>query len=555
MTQRVILIGLILMVGAMPRAGAAPTEPSDLVAPSEPPEAAADEPLEEPAALEAFPGALTLKPGEIRSLAVRGLRRIAIGNPAVLDVRIVSANELLLQAKATGTTNLILWDDEGQHVSSVDVVDQAPDQLEAQLTQLLRELNLSGVRLKREDSRFFLVGEVASQREMDQLEQMLSAYKEQVTNLVALPEPPPPPPPAPVQAVKLTVQLIEMNRDATDKLGVDWNDSLTFTETTFGAAGPTGASLPARLREAFRIGSLTRTGFSQVLNMLVSQGKARILSEPKLVASSGKEATASLGVEVPIITTTSVSAGTVSQNIEFKKTGVEMKFTPTVLNGDGQEISLVIDAKVSSVDKSVAIVVSGITVPGFKVRHTTTEITTGSGQTVFITGLLQDEEKKNISQVPGAGSIPVLGNLFRSTEFTLGQTELVMVVTPEIAAGQEASLDRTYALEQALASAEVADAVSDPALRYALQVQERIARSLRYPQGEQEAGRSGTVKLRLHLFRDGTLGHVMVTEPSGSELLDTEALKAAESQAPYPPFPSDLPQQDLWLELPVLFRL
>lgn len=109
-------------------------------------------------------------------------------------------------------------------------------------------------------------------------------------------------------------------------------------------------------------------------------------------------------------------------------------------------------------------------------------------------------------------------------------------------------------LEQALSSAEVVSSVEDPSLRYALQVQERIARAIRYPLRESHQELSGRVKVRLHLFRDGTLGQATVSESSGTGAFDAEALKAAETQAPYPPFPPGLVQPDLWLEVPVLFR-
>jgi len=114
--------------------------------------------------------------------------------------------------------------------------------------------------------------------------------------------------------------------------------------------------------------------------------------------------------------------------------------------------------------------------------------------------------------------------------------------------------DRRIALDQALAVAEVTASVDDPRLRYALIIQERIGKSLRYPKREQDLGLDGTVKLRLHLFSDGTLGRVMVSQPSGIEALDMEALKAAEIQSPYPGFPSELIEKELWLEVPIIFR-
>ncbi len=499
-----------------------------------------------------------LEPGEIQSVPVDEIQRVAIGNPDVADVSVVSANEIFLQAKAVGSTNLILWDRKGQRVSTVEVVDRVPEALADQLRQLISQLNLPSVAVHREGNKLFLTGLVTRQEDLDRIEQLLTAFEGKVTNLVSLsatvPQGPPPPP-----LVKLTVQVLEMQRDETEKLGVDWADSVTFTETTFPAAAAVGPSLWKRAEDAFRIGAISRTGsggaLSAVLNFLVSNGKGRILSEPKLVAASGKEATAFLGVEVPVASATSVSSGTVTQSVEFKNTGMELKFKPTVLEGEHSPIQLTIDARVSSIDKSVGITVQGVLIPGFRIRKTQTEIVTNSGRPVVISGLLQDEEKKNMSQVPALGSVPVLGNLFRSHEFTSGRTELVIIVTPEVLGQEEQAAAHDTVLEEALSSAEMAAAVEDPSLRYAIQVQDLIAKSIRYPMvPEPQRGKSGRVKLRLHVFRDGTLGQAVLAESSGIESFDLEAMKAAESQSPYPPFPSGLVQPDLWMEVPVLFR-
>jgi pilus assembly protein CpaC len=521
-------------------------------------EEAAEAALQE---LEPIPSAISLEPGEVRSLTMEELTRVAVGDPKIADVSLVSSNEVILQGIAVGETNLILWDRSGKHEAAVQVVDRAPERTETALQQVIRQLNLPGIRVNREGDKFFLVGEVPRKEDMDRLEQVASAYKG-VTSLVTIPLPPLPaagPPPS----VKLTVQLIEMNRAAQDKIGVDWDDSVTVTETTFNALGPADVSIAGRLGQAFRLGALTRAGADSVLNMLVSSGKARILTEPKLVAASGKQATTFLGVEVPVVTSVSVSAGVVSQDIEFKKTGVEMTFTPTVLE-DQRSIQLALEASVASVDNTVAITVSGTLIPGFKTRQAQTEIVTDSGQSVFISGLLQDDEKRNLSQLPALGSIPVLGTLFRSTEFVGGRTELVIVVTPEIMAeGAPMTTERAFALEQALAApgtpaerpaAGASGLATDPTVRYAMQVQERIAAALRYPAQERQLGLSGQVTLRLHLSRAGALEQAALAASSGIAAFDEQALSAAKQQAPYPAFPPEIAQPDLWLELPVLFR-
>jgi pilus assembly protein CpaC len=503
----------------------------------------------------ALPAELWLMVGELHTLTVADVSRVAVGNPEIVDVTIVSSSELLLHAKQIGRTALVVWDPGGRRMIQAHVLDPQLDQVTDELAAWLKQLGFGQVRLEREGEIVVLVGEVASENDLERLGRLLDRYPD-VTNLVTVkptPPPPPPPPEPPPTSVALTVQLIEMRRDGTDKLGVDWRDSITFTETAFSALGPSGVSQTARLGEAFRFGALSRDGLTAVLNLLVQQGKARVLAEPKLVAASGKQATASLGLEVPLITATSISQGVVTQSIKFRQTGVELKFQPTVLQ-DQHSIQLAIDAQVSTIDKSNAITVSGTTVPGFRIRKTQTELIVDSGETVLIAGLIQDEETENLSQVPGVGSIPVLGMLFRSKEFVTGQTELIIMVTPELMADTAKEADRSFALERALAGAELAGAVDDPVLRYALAIQDRIAQAIRYPQREKELGLGGRVKLKLHLFQDGTLGRAVVAESSGIEVLDLEALKAAETQAPYPPFPTDLTRRELWLDLPVLFR-
>lgn len=515
----------------------------------EPPQALSDQPLEP------IPSSVTLNLGEIRSLAVNDLKRVAVGNPDVVDVTVPSSSEMLLQAKSSGMTNLILWDQEGQHVVDVEVVDRAPAAREIQLTQLLRELRLPEVRVTRENGQIFLMGQVATRQDAEHLEQMLSSF-DGVTNLVTTPSSPPPAAPAPL--VKLSVQVVELSRKDLEKLGVKWAESASVTQPE--ASGTTAQTLGEALS---RWGTgLTRSSVAATLDALVRQNRARILSEPKLVTASGKEASSFIGLEVPILTATSFSTTTAasSASIEFKKTGVLLKMTPTVTTAEHvKKITTIIEAEVSSVDNSVALKVpvgnQSTPVPGFKVRKANTEVTTNSGETIMIAGLLAAEDSKEMDQVPGIGSVPFVGRLFRSPVNTSTQQELVITVTPELLAETEVVDEKADAVDLALAIMEPASSHEDPTLRYALQVQDRIAKALQYPVRERILGKDGQVKLRLHLRRDGTLEQAVVAEPSGVEAFDAQALQAAESQSPYPAFPPELAQQELWLELPVLFRL
>jgi len=496
------------------------------------------------------PSELLMMVGEVRAYLIQGLTRVAIGDPEIADVDVLSTDEILIKSKRAGTTNLIVWSQQGQQVFTVTVEDTAPERLAEEAERVIREVIPPGVSVKREGAKVFVTGEVATQDGLQRLQELTAPYPDVVNMVQVTPGLPPPPPPTP-PLVKLAVQVIEVNRTDLEKLGVKWSESVALTEPE--------ATDRTFHNALFLWGtSLTRSSVAMTLNALVQKNQARILAEPKLVTASGKEASSFIGLEVPVIRATTVgeATGAVTASIDFRQTGVLLKMTPSVL--EDQKITTDLEAEISSVDTASGLTVpvgtKTVLVPGFKVRKANTRVTTASGETIFIAGLLEAEDSEAVSQVPGLGSMPVVGRLFRSPEIKSTQRELIIAVTPELLLEAEQAADKVLAVEQALAVAEVTASVEDPTLRHALTVQDRIAKAIKYPMREKELGLAGAVKLRLHLFRDGTLGRAVIAESSGVEAFDLEALKAAESQSPYPPFPSDLAQQDLWLELPVLFR-
>lgn len=537
---------------------------------------APDVPLHEPA----IPPVLMLAPGHLHPLLVADVQRVAIGNPDIADVTIVSPLQILVHAKEIGNTTLILWDAQGQHRVEINVVDPQPQVISEEVAQLLERLGFQGVETKFKGGKVFLLGQVEDDGRMAALEQLASTFHDTVVNLVrvtpqtvteaasAVVEPT-------VPLVKLAVQVVEINRNDLEQLGVKWSESVGFTEAELTNQTTTKA--------LFHWGtSINRTSVSATLNALVRQNKARVLSEPKLVTSSGKEASSFIGLDVPILTATSFSTTTAatSASVEFRKTGVLLTMTPNVITTEsGQRIKTVIQAEVSGIDDSVALQIpvgsQTVSVPGFKVRKANTEVTTRSGETIMIAGLLEVEDNRNVDQVPALGSIPVLGRLFRSPESESKRRELVIAVTPELVESQATKTDaastapssakpatgpsaipapkRADALEQAFAIAQVMAPVDDPVLQYSLHVQEHIAKSIRYPPQHPFADREGRVKLRLHVLANGSLEDALIAESSGIAPFDQEALRSAKSQAPYPAFPSTIRQNDLWLDIPILF--
>lgn len=494
---------------------------------------------------------LEIRLGELRTLPVKELTRVAIGDPKIADVSVVNSHELLIIPKGVGETTLMLWDGGGSRRLVLAVSDPEPSKLSASLVALLAEPDFSKTQVKVDGDKIFLTGHVPSEQAHERLQRMIDSFP----NTINLVQKPGKAPAAAEKMIELQVHILEMEKNFTDKLGVDWVNSLSASETPFEAPSNTDNSLSERFADIFRVGSFSRSGLSFVLNAVISQGKGRLLAAPNLVTSSGKPATSFAGIEIPVVSSTSVSAGVVTQSVAFKNVGVTLDITPTIVERpDGDRIVTSLSAKISSVDTGTSIVVSGTTVPGFKTRQVKTEIETRPEEAIVISGLLQNEEGRSEAKVPGLGNMPVLGYLFKSRDVKQTQTELVITVTPRLVKDQAEAKADDLALDQALTNAEVAGSVNNPQLRYALQIQGNIAKAIRYPQREKELSLGGTVKVKLHLFSDGTLGRAVVSSSSGIEALDAEALKAAESQAPYPRFPSDFAGRELWLEVPVIFR-
>ncbi len=173
----------------------------------------------------------------------------------------------------------------------------------------------------------------------------------------------------------------------------------------------------------FNAGGVTITSF---LDALKEDGLIRILAEPTLVTLSGQEASFLSGGEFPV----PVPQNFDNITIEFRPFGVALSFTPTVLSPD--KISIQVAPEVSELDFANAVTIAGFRVPGLTIRRAATTIELGDGQSFAIAGLLQESVRETVSKLPALGEIPVLGALFRSSSFTRGETELVIVVTPRL---------------------------------------------------------------------------------------------------------------------------
>jgi pilus assembly protein CpaC len=228
------------------------------------------------------------------------------------------------------------------------------------------------------------------------------------------------------QQVLLHVRFAEVQRSATKELGINNLYRYSTDEKSLTLASGKGASIDSLALAAASV----FTGNYRIdtaIDALENKGLLRTLAEPNIIALSGDTAKFLAGGEFPIPIANSLSNGINTITVEFKEFGVSLAFTPTVI---GKElINLTLKSEVSAIDPSLTVSTNQIVIPGLKVRRANTTVELKDGQSFAIAGLIQDDFRDGIDQVPGLGDIPVLGTLFRSTNFRRQQTELVVFIT------------------------------------------------------------------------------------------------------------------------------
>jgi Flp pilus assembly secretin CpaC len=236
--------------------------------------------------------------------------------------------------------------------------------------------------------------------------------------------------------VDVKVYILEVDETALKQLGINLQ-SATFNpdgsysvgqpvfplvESPFGGRGQPG--IPGR---GLNIGSFFRTiTLAPTLNLVLNNGHAKILSSPDLVTMPGHQADFLVGGQIPI----PYASGPQQIAIEFKDFGVKLKVTPTIL-GDGS-VETLISPEVSDLDFQDGVTLNGFLVPALKTSRLSTDVVTKSGESIVLGGLLRRVEQRNIQKIPLLGDIPILGKLFRSTNYQSQKTDVVFVMTPQI---------------------------------------------------------------------------------------------------------------------------
>ena len=366
-----------------------------------------------PIVLEAGKGTLIKLP--------RPASTVFIANPEVADVQVKSPSLIYLNAKAPGETVLYAVDADDH------VLLNAPVRVEHDLSRLRQSLPAlipgEDVSVNSVDNSLVLSGNVSSARRAEKLRTLAAAIasesKGSVVNQLSVATP---------NQVNLRVKIAEVDRTVMKALGFNLSKAAGNIQfQTLGiqptiAAPTTGESL-----FQFAIGGGNGKFFA-TLNALETEGLLTALAEPNLTATNGQTASFLAGGEIPVPIAQPGAGGVATITIEFKKFGVRLDFTPTIL--DSNHVSLHVRPEVSTLDFANAVTVAGTTVPALTERTADTTVELGSGESFALAGLLQNNTNQNVNKIPGLGDIPVLGQLFRSDQFQRHETELVIIVTP-----------------------------------------------------------------------------------------------------------------------------
>lgn len=381
---------------------------------------------------------------------------VFVANDAVADVQVKSQRQLYLFGKAGGETTVYASNSAGDIIWSANVrVGSNIDSVDTMLRMAMPDAKVAVSTMG--SNTFLLTGTVSSPEDASEAKRLVEAFVGKDANVITRLKTA-----TPLQ-VNLRVKFAEVSRTLVKSLGVNLTTIDGSSGMQFGIgqgrsfapvmyAGPNQAlgvgnqvkiavpdlTNPGEFREISG-SSVTPAGIGSTLALQrklfgmdllgaldigESLGLVTSLSEPNLTALSGETADFLAGGEYPI----PISQGLGSTSVEYKRFGVSLAYTPTVLaNG---RISMRVRPEVSELSSQGSITLNGFSVPALTVRRAETTIELGSGQSFMIAGLMGNSAQNTVKKMPGAGDLPILGSLFRSTNFQRGETELVIVVTP-----------------------------------------------------------------------------------------------------------------------------
>lgn len=376
------------------------------------------------------------------------IARVSTGFGDVAEATAVGPQEVLVNGKAAGETSLIIWQQGGGKLF-FDVTVQPGrfannSRLDALRRQLTKELPGQKVDLSVENDLIFLRGTVKDLTSADRAVAIASAMGKPV-NLLYVDVP------KPEAQILLKVKFASVDRTLSNQLGI--NIFSTGAANTIGrittgqfsppsiGSGPSGGSggggvssngVTATLSNALNLFFFRPDlNLGATIQALETKGLLEVLAEPNVLAQDGKQASFLAGGEFPYpVVQGSGVGGANAITIQFRQFGVRLNFIPTITPRG--TIHLQVAPEVSALDYANGLTIQGFTVPGVSVRNVNTEVELAEGQSFAIGGLLDNRETEAFNKIAFIGDIPILGKLFQSKSRTKQNTELMVIVTPEL---------------------------------------------------------------------------------------------------------------------------
>jgi pilus assembly protein CpaC len=359
-------------------------------------------------------GSVRVTMGKSESVRVdKSFVDVMVSDADTADAIPLTDRSLSIQGKKIGSTRLSLY---GEGKALIGVIDVEVSYDTAQLAEeLAQRFPRARIRVRSVNGRLLLAGSVPDAVTLDQAVVLAKQFAPDVINSVRVLQ---------AQQVMLEVRFVEASRSAARELGVNWN----VVANNFVAATGTIGTISGKQQFGTFIGTLLGNGVQvdAMIRALEDRGLARRLAEPNLVALSGDTASFLAGGEFPFPVQSSLN----QVSVEFKKFGIGLAFTPTVL--DDGVINLKIEPEVSQLDPVNFVQSAGLRIPAIIVRRANTTIELRNGQSFVIAGLLHTESTTDQSQLPWIGDVPILGTLFRSAAFQKRETDLAIIVTPRL---------------------------------------------------------------------------------------------------------------------------
>lgn len=381
-----------------------------------------------------------------------GITRLAVGNPDIADIRLLSNNDYLVVGKKAGSTSLLVWSNNGRQEYNVYV--SGDDEGTEKAIQ--KAIGYPGVKVQMMNGKVLLRGKVKNQYEHDSAVKVAQLYlgsgggnassatangesqgaatDSNIIDLLDMTNP---------SQVRLEAQIIEINTSAERNLGIQYWSPTIGSGSNSGTSSDSGNNSSDDLSrgssglfytgEKFynRRGSFGWLGshFSSInasLQALVTEGKARILSRPSITTMSGQKANILIGGRIPIPT----SAGDGQIAIDWREYGIRLNIEPVV---DAEnKITSKVHAEVSTLDYGHSVTENDFSIPAIASREADAVINVRSGMTMAIGGLLNSQDGKTVTKIPLLGDIPIIGQFFRHTQKTRDNRELLILITPTL---------------------------------------------------------------------------------------------------------------------------